>query len=40
MYKIIPLIFLLFSCNYPDIDSVPEFKLLDESEENIKDNEY
>ena len=28
MYKIIPLIFLLFSCNYPDIDTVPDFKSL------------
>ena len=38
MYKRIVILFLLliFSCNYPDIDSVPEFDSLDISiDENI-----
>tara|TARA_Y100000590_G_C15725359_1_gene1015032 strand:- start:2660 stop:2779 length:120 start_codon:yes stop_codon:yes gene_type:complete len=39
MYKIIPLIFFLFSCSYPDIDSVPEFELLKESNEKNYNNE-
>ena len=34
MFKIILIFFILFSCSYPDIDSVPEFNDLKQNKDN------